>query len=86
VKQAIYRALPRGTRFYQDHQWWVKLDDKTARHASEAISIDMRPQSKVMVRGEEPTPAAEVLDDRRQMQKREGFFLLIATWLESLNW
>lgn len=46
----------------------------------------MRPQSKVMVGGEEPTPAAEVLDNRRHMQKREGFFLLIATWLESLNW
>lgn len=86
MRQTIYRALPRGARFYQDHQWWVKLDDKTARHSREAMSIDMLPQSKVMVRGEEPAPAAEEFDDRRQMRKREGFFILIATWLESFNW
>lgn len=78
--------LDPGDRFYQDHQWWVKLDDRSAKHAGQAMSIDMRPGSKVLVRGEEPAPAGAKSDDRRETIKREGFFLLLGTLLESFHW
>lgn len=86
MKQVSYRALDRGERFYQDHQWWVKLDDKSARHASLAMSIDMRPGSNVLVRGEETAPAGAEPDGRQQMRKREGFFVLLGTLFESFHW
>ncbi|MFF7064913.1 hypothetical protein [Pseudomonas sp. NPDC008258] len=86
MKQVVYRTLGMGDRFYQDHQWWVKLDDKSARHASQAMYVDMRPASKVLVRGDDPTPTGPGSDARRKMEKREGVFLLLGIFFESFKW
>jgi hypothetical protein len=86
MKRVLYHTVAPQNRFYQDHQWWVKVDDKSARHASQEITIDMNPALQVLVRGEESSPASGSTDCRRQVEKREGFFLLLGTLIESIHW
>ncbi|WMJ00160.1 hypothetical protein RBU55_00990 [Pseudomonas chlororaphis subsp. aurantiaca] len=87
MKRALFRNLETQARFQLDSQWWVKVDVGAAKHATYDFSIDMSPSSTVLVRGVEDTPSSKTTDNsRKQMRKREGFLLLLATWLESLNW
>lgn len=86
MKRVLYHSVAAQDRFYQDHQWWVKVGDKSARHASQEITIDMSPALQVLVRGEESSPAGGSTYGRRQVGKREGFFLLLGTLIESIHW
>ena len=86
MKSVLFRDLAIQDRFQLDSQWWVKVDARTGRHATYDFSIDMNPSSAVLVRGVEDGPSSKTTGSRRKkMRKREGFLLLLATWLESLN-
>jgi hypothetical protein len=87
MKRATYRSLLDQTRFQLDDQWWVKIDRVTAKHASYDLTIDMRPSSTVLISGTEEAPVSTYHDDeRKRMQKREGFFLVLGTIIESFSW
>lgn len=87
MRSVFFRDLAIQDRFQLDSQWWIKVDARAARHATYDFSIDMKPSSAVLIRGVEDGPASKTTDSSRQkVRKREGFLLLLATWLESLNW
>lgn len=81
-----FRSLLLDARFQLDHQWWVKIDGATAKHAVYEFTIDMKPSSPVLIRGEEQVPSVNHDSGRQQIRKREGFFVLLGTLLESFHW
>lgn len=86
MKSVPFRSLLFDARFQLDHQWWVKIDGATAKHAVYEFTIDMKPSSPVLIRGEEQVPSVIHDRDRQRMRKREGFFVLLGTLLESFHW
>lgn len=87
MKSVLFRDLAIQDRFQLDSQWWVKVGARSARHATYDFSIDMNPSSAVLIRGIKDGPSSKTTHSSRQkMRKREGFLLLLATWLESINW
>lgn len=86
MKSVQYRSIPLQSRFQLDDQWWIKVDAKTAKHASFDLPIDIKPSCIVLIAGDEQVTSASPDSSRNQMLKREGFFVLLGTWLESFHW
>lgn len=87
MKRVLFRTLEPQDRFLLDDQWWIKTDSRTAKHASYDTSIDLKPASSVQIRGEEEDKSISLAEENRmKARKREGFFLLLGTLLESFNW
>lgn len=86
MKRANFCDLEPEARFQLDHQWWVKVDKASARHASFDFIIDLTPRALVHIKGDEPVIEARVDDGRKAMRKREGRFFALGLLLESLNW
>lgn len=59
---------------------------RPAKHATYDALIDMKPSCHVLAKGEDLAPSSGKSDTRKQMRKREGFFLVLGTLLESLHW
>lgn len=85
MKRVAFRNLELQARFQLDDQWWVKVDDAIAKHATYDFSIDLSPSCAVLINGEQVSSKCED-DSRKQMRKREGFLLALGTLLESIHW